>query len=88
MKPVCFPPVHLDGGHYGNGAGFSCGPQFAAEFDANDDFSIFSLVVPRDQQSRLLVTNFNSSTGFGLGISDSLANSIKFWTSAGSASLE
>ena len=44
-----FPTVHLDGGHYGNGAGFSYGPQFAAEFDANDDFSIFSLVVPRDQ---------------------------------------
>ena len=83
-----FPTVHLDGGHYGNNAGFSYGPQFEAEFNDNDEFSIFSVVVPRNQQSSWLVTNFNSSTGFGLGISDSLANSIKFWTSAGSASLE
>ena len=80
--------MHLDGGHYGNNAGFSYGPQFDAEFNDDDEFSIFSVVVPRNQQSSWLVTNFNSSTGFGLGISDSLANSFKFWTSAGSASLE
>ena len=83
-----FPTVDLDGGHYANGAGFSYGPQVETEFGTNDEFSIFSVVVPRDQQSSFLVTNFNSSTGMGLGISDSLANSIKFWTSAGSASLE
>ena len=82
-----FTTVNLDGGHYGNNAGFNYGRQLATEFGTNDDFSIFAVVVPNDQQSRFFVTNFNSGTGMGLGISDGLANEIKWWTSAGSAAL-
>ena len=83
-----FPTVDLDGGHHGNGAGFSYGTQAATQFDGNDGFSIFSVIVPRDNRSAQLVGNFNNGTGFVFGISDGNANSIKFWTSAGSSSLE
>lgn len=82
-----FPTVNLDGGHYGNNAGFNYGRQVATEFGTNDDFSIFAVVVPNNQQSRFMVGNFNGGTGMGLGISDGLANEIKWWTSAGSAAL-
>ena len=63
-----FPTVHLDGGHFGNNAGFNYGPQSATEFTGMDDFAIFCVVVPDDQSSRILVGNFHSGSGFGFGI--------------------
>ena len=76
-----FPTVDLDGGHYTNNAGFAYDNDELTSFTTNDDLAIYVVTIPGDQASRLLVTNFSGGSGYGFGISDGVANSMKFWTS-------
>lgn len=58
------------------------------DLDLTGEISIYTVVVPDPGQSQIIIANYRDVCGFGLGISDNMAQGIKWFTAQPIDSLE